>query len=233
MKRIRPRVLAVAAVAAGLTLIPSTGHAAGYSTAALFNLNEPSGTVLVDSSGAGHNGTIGAHVVIGGGHGVHTYLAPTPAYDPARIDTLPVYANLNPGSRDLRVSIRLHTTQRSEGHILSWGQTPHHMLRIEVSNGLLWCQYRGSAYAGHLTSVHSTKTYNDAAWHTLVCTKTASTVTMTVDGVLVSTSTRRVGSMSPVTGVSIAGKRVCDGTPGHDCDYFAGHLDWVKVELGS
>ena len=144
---------------------------------------------------------------------------------------LPNYADLQPGARDLTVTVRMRSTMTGGAHLISWGQSPNQLLRIELSYGRLTCQWRGSNdWAGLISP---TAKYNDNVYHQLACIKTATGVSMTVDGVLILAKTETVGSLTFKTGLSIAGKRVCTGVAGHDCDYFAGQIDWVKVEEGA
>lgn len=65
----------------------------------------------------------------------------------------------------------------------------------------------------------------DGAWHTFTCTKTASTISMTVDGAT-KTRTVTIGAISPTANVIIGGK---EGSSG---DWYAGLMDEVSVTIG-
>jgi len=232
-KRIAVLLAALASLlAAGL---PSAWGEGGWVVVADYRMNEggalrTGGGTLLDWSGHGLNGTIGKHIRFG--NLVHTYFAPAPDYDPERIDTVPNYEALQPGDRDVRVTVRFNTTMTGGGHLVSFGQTPHDMIRIQISYSRLFCDWRGDAYDGHLARATLPTAFNDAKWHTLVCVKNAGGVWMSVDGsAWVGSNAHPVGAMRMLTGLSIAGKRNCDGTAGHDCDYYMGYVDDVKVEM--
>lgn len=230
---------ALLAVGAGLAALVGTlaggvpaswgSTAAGWAVVGSYQMNETTRPVLVDSSGRGQNGAIGAHVVLGGG--AHTYVGPPPAYDPARVDRVRTTSVNSPGSRDVRVTIRFRTSFPGAGHIVSWGQTPKPMVRIQLSYGRFFCDWRGTAFDGHLARTWMPGPYNDNAWHTVVCAKVGGTVTMQIDGGAVQVSRAHpVGVLRPVTDLVIAGKGYCNGGS-VDCDYFPGYLDYVTVAL--
>jgi hypothetical protein len=67
-----------------------------------------------------------------------------------------------------------------------------------------------------------------STWTTVRCERTASSVRITVDGASSSVA-RSTGSIANDQPLSIGGKTSCNGTS-VGCDYFAGAMDWVRVE---
>ena len=72
-------------------------------------------------------------------------------------------------------------------------------------------------------------TLNNGQWHVINCTRTATQVTMTVDGVLVATLKHATGSISNTKVLSIAGKSTCDQIT-VTCDYWVGQIDYVQIQ---
>src|SRR5687767_10050226 len=128
MSRLRPWVVAVTAGAVVLSTAASA-HAAANRPVAVWEMNEASGArVMIDSSGNGLDGSIGTEVVTGavvGGATAYRFarLAPnTPPPHPQHLVTVPDNANLDPGTRDYAVTIRIRTTARF-GNIIQKGQS--------------------------------------------------------------------------------------------------------------
>ncbi len=230
--RIALPLVAVASLAGLALTTPAT--AAATTTVALYNMSETVRATLVDSSGNGLNGTIGAEVGINtsySGAVGHTfpYLAPnTPPAHPDHLDTVPDNTLLDPGTSDYAVTIRYRTT-RSFGNILQKGQstTTGGMWKFQQPNGIVTCVFRGSL--GQTISVHSATAINDGAWHTVRCERTATKVTLTVDGGSKRTGTGSTGSISNSKVLSIGGKSSCDQIT-VTCDYFVGDIDYVRIE---
>ncbi|MFI5099852.1 MAG: LamG-like jellyroll fold domain-containing protein [Actinomycetes bacterium] len=196
-------------------------------TLALWNMNETSGTTLVDSSGHGINGTIGSEVVKNGSVHTFNFLKPnTPPAHPGHIDTV-TSSQLNPGTRDYSITIRLKWTN-SFGNIIQKGQsgTTGGYFKWQAPGGKVQCLFRGSS--GN-AGVGSPTTLNNGQWHVINCTRTATQVTMTVDGVLVATLKHATGTISNTKVLSIAGKSTCDQIT-VTCDYWVGQIDYVQIQ---
>ena len=124
----RTLLVVVVALAAAVAMV-SPARAAIDQPVATWQMNEPAGaTTMLDSSGNGINGAIGAHVqegtaLSGGGTGYRfPYLQPnTPPADPEHVVRVAHDARLNPGSGDFAVEFRMRTTH-SFGNILQKGQ---------------------------------------------------------------------------------------------------------------
>jgi hypothetical protein len=212
----------------GLLVQPASA-ATGYKTLASYQMNETSGSVLVDSSGHGLNGKIGSHVLLNGSY--HTFPdQKVRALDPQRIDTV-ASSQLDPGTRNFTVTVRFKTT-RPEGNILQKGQsgaTPPGMYKVQLDDGggRVLCSFisaNGSA------SVWSSNTVTDGQWHVVTCTRTAHQATVTVDGVVRGTINHSTGTIASKLPLSIGGKSSCTQTKGHWCDYFWGSIDYVVIQ---
>jgi hypothetical protein len=207
--------------------IPGTAGATTMTTLALWNMNETTGShTLVDSSGNGLNGTIGTEVVLNGS--VHTFgfLKPnTPPAHPQHIDMVNSAA-LNPGTRDYSITFRAQWTEPF-GNILQKGQAgaPGGYFKFQAPKGLVQCLFRGSA--GN-AGVSSKRALNDGQWHVITCTRTATALSMTVDGVVTMTLMHATGNISNTVPLTIGGKSNCDQVK-ITCDYFAGHIDYVQI----
>lgn len=241
-----PRLAAVLVwIAALVGVAAQPAHAAATVTIADWEMNEPVGaTVMNDSSGAGINGSIGSAVktgvVVNGATGYEwTSTNPNqPPPKPERLLQVPD-SRLNPGSRDYAVTVRFRTTH-SYGNMIQKGQsaTPGGYFKWEIPNGQLMCLFRSRDASGHLLGEKSVKSpigmpLNDGAWHTVRCEKTVNQVTMTIDGTTTVASPHgTIGPISNNVPLTIAGKLNCDQVS-VTCDYFAGDIDYVKIEASS
>jgi Laminin G domain len=232
------RLAAVAVVLAGLVALAVPAHAAIDQPVATWQMNEPAGaTTMVDSSGNGINGSIGAHVqtgvaLSGGGTGYRfPFLQPnTPPADPAHLVVVKNNARLNPGSGNFAVELRMRTTH-SFGNVIQKGQagSAGGYWKFQQPSGKITCLFRGSL--GSSTGTSGTVRVNDGAWHTVRCERTSSSVVMTVDGVVTSRNHNPTGTISNTRPMTIAGKLNCDQV-NVTCDYFAGDIDYVKIQTG-
>jgi hypothetical protein len=230
------RFLAVLLTAA--TLVITTATRAGAAVdhpVGIWSMNEPSGArVLLDSSGHGLAGTVGAEVstgVVVDGATAYRFsrLQPdTPPPHPRHLVTVPDNAALDPGNRDYAVTVRIRTTYRF-GNIIQKGQwtVPGGSFKFQIPNGIVQCYFRGSAGA-HM--VASDRPLNDGAWHTVRCERTLTQVTMTVDGTLVARRAGRTGTIANTWPLAIGGKTACDQIR-VTCDYFAGDIDRVEIDV--
>ncbi len=231
----RPRTLAVLSAGTALVVAGLTAPAAAAGPRASWQMNEAAGaTVMVDSSGHGLDGTIGAqvqtHVSSAGRTGYffsHTTNGKADPADPQRLVTVPNNALLNPGSGDYSVTI---TTRFSPSanyrNLMQKGQTgtPGGFFKLEVDRGGVTCLFRGSSGSGAV----GTGMINDSAWHTLTCARTAGAVTMTVDGRQTARRSVVTGTISNSMPLAIGGKPACASAT-VECDYFAGYVDSVVI----
>jgi hypothetical protein len=230
---------ACVAVAAAFAVAPAPAHAAIDQPIAVWQMNEaPGSRIMGDSSGHGLDGTIGSHVQVGtalsgGGTGYRfPYLKPnTPPADPEHVVRVAHNSALNPGSGDFAVEFRVRTTH-SFGNILQKGQAgaAGGYFKFQQPSGKVSCLFRGSA--GSSTASSGTVRINDGAWHTVRCERTSSSVVMRVDGVVTGRNFNPTGTIANTRPLSIAGKLNCDQIT-VTCDYFAGDLDYVKIQRSS
>lgn len=232
------RTLTAAGTALGLTLfwLPSA-QAADQTTVGLWNFDEPYGTsVARDDSGNGLDGTVGTEVetgVVFDGATAYrfAYLQPnTPPAHPEHIVTIPDAPQLDPGTSDYAVTVRFRTT-RKFGNILQKGQSGAigGMWKFQAPKGIVHCLFRGSN--DERATAGSGVALNDGQWHTVRCDRTATRVTMTVDGVVTGIKNGSTGNISNSKPLTIAGKPNCDQIT-ISCDYFVGDIDYVRIEKG-
>jgi len=234
---LRRRTLTVSIALAGVLLMAAPAHAAINRPVAIWQMNEPAGSqVMVDSSGNGLDGVIGANVqegtaLAGGGTGYRfPYLRPnTPPSDPEHLAVMPHSNALNPGTGDYAIEFRMRTTH-SFGNVVQKGQAGAKggYWKFEQPKGKIVCLFRGSA-GSSAASAGSTVRVNDGNWHTVRCERTASMVTMIIDGVVTGRNRNATVTNANTRPVTIAGKGNCDQVE-ITCDYFSGDIDYVRIE---
>ena len=232
----RRRLLAVTATLAALLAMASPVDAAIGQPVAVWQMNEQAGArTMQDSSGNGIDGTIGSDVVAGtalsgGGTGYRfTYVRPNqPPANPERLVQVPHDNRLNPGTGEFAVEVRLRTTH-SFGNVIQKGQAGARggYFKFQAPSGKISCLFRGSA--GSSTASSGSVRINDGAWHTVRCERTASSVVMTVDGVVTGRNRNATGNIANTRPLTIAGKLNCDQVE-VTCDYFAGDIDYVRID---
>jgi laminin G domain protein len=202
-------------------------------TVASWQMNESAGArTMTDDSGHHRNGRIGGEVRAGvrtsGATGYRfSRLDPdTPPTHPGHVVTVPDASDLDPGTRDYTVTLRLRTTGYF-GNVVQKGQATvaGGSWKIQIPSGVVQCWFRGSS--GQVL-VSSPRRYNDGNWHTIGCERTSDAVTLTVDGSTVARRYGRTGRIANSWPVSIGGKTACDQID-VGCDYYYGDLDWVQI----
>ena len=232
--RIRRVWIVSLAAAAALATGAAGAHASAYHTIALWNMNEYAGArTMVDSSGHHQNGRIGGEVGTGLRSGdVRGYrfdrLEPdTPPTHPRHLVVVPDEADLDPGTRDYAVTVRLRTRDHF-GNIVQKGQATVSggSFKLQIPNGRVQCWFRGSAGS---VLVSAPRAINDGRWHTVRCERTRDGVTLAVDGKRVAERWGRTGAIANSWPISIGGKTDCDQID-VGCDYFAGDIDQIAIE---
>jgi PKD repeat protein len=217
--------------------IAAPAQAIADRTVAFYSMDEQSGaTLLQDSSGNGHHGAIGADVTPGvlyegaTAQRFATHL-PTSGAHPGHTDTVPAATDLNPGSGDFSIEVRIRTTY-SFGNIMQKGQgaTTGGYWKLENPGGIPRCLFRGAD--GSSRTGYSKIDISDGQWHTIRCNRTSTYVEMWIDGVRQSRLTGPTGTISNNWDLSIGGKVDCDGQT-VTCDYFIGDIDYIRIEKGS
>jgi hypothetical protein len=209
---------------------------ASAATLADWEMNEgPGAHTMADSSG--HvNGTIGSAVQTGVsvmGATAYRWVFTSPTAPPAKPQRL-VQANsstLNPGSGSYTVQLRYRTTKHF-GNIVQKGQagSAGGYFKIENPGGHLNCVFRGTNSSGAFQrkAVESPAVLSDGAWHVATCTRTATGLTLNIDGKVVATAKGSSGNISNPRPITIGGKLACDQIK-TSCDYFTGDIDYIRI----
>lgn len=215
---------------AAATVLGSSGVAsadAGH-TLAVWEMNERSGArVMRDGSGHDMDGRIGRDVGTGGGYYRFERLEPdTPPTHPGHLALVDDDRDLDPGSRDFAIALRLRTRD-SFGNIVQKGQATvaGGSYKLQIPSGKVQCWFRGSAGSVLVTAPRA---INDGRWHTVRCERSRSGVTLSIDGRTVARRGGWTGSIGNSWPLSIGGKTDCDQID-VGCDYFSGDIDYVAV----
>lgn len=224
------RILA-AVLAAGLVIAAPASAA----TLADWEMNEaPGAHTMVDSSG--HvNGTIGSAVQTGvrvQGATAYRWVFTSPTAPPPKPERLVQASSstLNPGSGTYSVTLRYRTTKHF-GNIVQKGQAGAKggYFKLENPNGRLNCVFRGVSSSGSfLRKAVESGVISDGSWHTVVCTRTPTGLTLKVDGRQVAAAKGSTGKISNPNPITIGGKLNCDQV-NTTCDYFTGDIDYIKI----
>ncbi|HET8602325.1 MAG TPA: laminin G domain-containing protein, partial [Marmoricola sp.] len=167
----------------------------GTSTGAydVWHLDETSGTTMADSVG-NHPGIL--HNVLLGHPGDPAYPGTSYGFNGSgSYVTVPTADDLNdPQGADVHISFSLRTTTvpaKPDYDLFRKGQYPGQEYKIEMQpNGQVSCTFRGSV-ANY--SLQAGPDLHDGAWHHIVCEKLATSVRLTIDGV-VYTKAKTIGS---------------------------------------
>jgi len=223
-------VAAPALVALGL----STSPASAATTVASWEMNEGAGaTTMADSSGHGISGRIGGDVLthsVSGGRTGYTFpflKNGVPPTHPGHLVTVPADSQLNPGTGNFSVTMTLRFKPAANGgNVMQKGQasSPGGYFKLEVDRGGISCLFRGTSGSAAV----GTGTMSNDAFHTLTCSRTATAVTMTVDGRVTATRRTATGSISNSAALTIGGKSSCNQRT-VQCDYFSGSIDRVQI----
>jgi Laminin G domain len=234
--RVRRWAVPVAALAAVLVgSLPGTAGATASTVIADWEMNEPAGaTTMADTGPNQLTGTVGATVqtgvVVSGATGFDwSPVKPNqPPANPGRLVQVDS-ALLNPGTADYAVVFRYRSTVKF-GNIVQKGQA--HVaggyFKVEQPGGHLNCFFTGK---GGKASIKSPNLTNDGQWHVVRCERTATGVTLTVDGVVVGQAVHATGMISNSSPLTVGGKLSCDNIA-ITCDYFSGDIDYLVVQKG-
>ena len=190
---------------------------------ALWHMDETSGTVMNDSVG-GHAGTL-LHVALGVPGFAHT------AFDfngRNSYVSVPSAANLNPGTANIILTMRLKTTDvpglpPKDADLIRKGTyaptTSEYKVELQHS-GQASCGFEGSA--GYSELIDGPR-LNDGQWHKVQCIKAPTTIELVVDGKTF-TQPANVGSIANTAPV-VLGSRP-------NGDWYSGDLDEVSIRIG-
>jgi hypothetical protein len=222
---VRRRLVCAGALAGAVVTVLAAAPLAAAATVSLWHMNETAGTTMHDSVGA-NNGTL-QHVALGqpGIQGTAYGFPGRPA-----IVTIPSSPGLNPGAGTFRATAHIRTstvTTDDSADVMRKG--------VSTSSATFWkmelrpssthtserarCYFRGTS--GVMSIYGSTTNIANGAWHTITCAKTASSVSITQDGVT-RTKAGPVGSVSNGSRMTIGAKSTTD-------DAYQGLVDEVSV----
>jgi hypothetical protein len=225
------RTLSIATLAASAVLVgpASVASASADYDIAFWKMSEsPGDRTMYDSSGNGLDGRVGDEVGQTGATYEFDRLEPdTPPAHPEHVVTVPDDDELDPGTRDFAVDMRLRTSHQF-GNIVQKGQAtvPGGSFKLQIPNGLVQCWFRGSAGSVLVTAPRA---INDGDWHTVRCERDGDGVHLSIDDRIVAEGWGRTGSISNSWPVSIGGKTDCNQVD-VGCDYFAGEIDYIAME---
>ena len=139
---------------------------------------------------------------------------------------VPNAPDLNPMSADVQIGFSLRTTSVPavpDYDLVRKGVSPDQEFKTELqTNGQASCYFKGNLSS---ITVQAGPDLHDGAWHRILCSKTATTVSLTIDGTTWSKA-KQVGSISNTSPLLIG----AHGTSGGDL--FAGDLDEVTYRTG-
>jgi hypothetical protein len=232
------KVLGTCLIATAVAGVAFAAPASGAGTVlANWQMNEgPGATTMVDSSGQGINGSIGSAVktgVVFQGATGYQWLFTSPTNPPAQPQRI-IQANsasLNPNSGNYSVTLRYRTTKHF-GNIIQKGQggAKGGYFKIENPNGQLNCVFRGTNSSGQFQrkDAQAPTAQSDGNWHIATCSRTATGLTLTIDGKVVATAKGSSGNITNSNPITIGGKLNCDQVK-ITCDYFTGGIDYVTI----
>ncbi|MGH2630932.1 MAG: LamG-like jellyroll fold domain-containing protein [Actinomycetota bacterium] len=202
------------------TLLPAVSASAA-TTVALWHMNESSGP-MVDSSSFGNDGTLSNVTRVSGsfnGSKAYSFNGSSSKV------TVSNDASLNPGSQNVTITVHVKFSQVPSASIIDYDlvrkQSGAGTYKVEIlRTGKAFCKFRGTSRNVAITAGPNLA---DNAWHTIVCTKTSSSVRLTVDG----TSFVKNGSVGSITNA----KAVFLGSKG-GADWYKGLMDEVSIVFG-
>jgi Concanavalin A-like lectin/glucanases superfamily len=204
----------------GLVALGPAGVAAGSTVAALWHMNETSGTTMVDSSGHGHNGTLHNVTLGAGGFSGKAY-----TFNGSSSYVSVPSAGLSPGSANITISLYLNTTslpKTGDYDLVRKGAFPAQNYKVELlPSGQIMCTFQGSSSRHNATGGSG---LNNGAWHHVQCIKTGSQIRTVIDGTVRATTNATVGSISNTSTADIGAH------PGSD--WYKGKLDEVSITFG-
>jgi hypothetical protein len=171
---------------------------------------------MTDSSGLGNDGTVSDGVV--GNGNVFTF-------DGTGVAVVPDTPDLNPDGKDVTITAVISFTRIPPSHDYDIVRkkpagVKGMQYRMEImGTGKAKCFFTGDNGNAAITA---RPVLNDGEFHTISCTKTSTTIGVTVDG-KAKTKNVTIGSISNGQSVSI-------GAKAGGGDDFVGSIDWVQLD---
>lgn len=222
--------------------IVSVSNTAPVTGQVIYQMNEGSGaTTMTDTGGTGLNGSINqagldTGVVFGGATGYNwPFRNPNGLpVTPERIVQVPDNSLLDARSDTFSVEIR-YRTSNSFGNIIQKGQSASvgGQWKIQAPGGKPSCLFKSSPGTTQQIAIQSTRDLSDNQWHTVRCLRSGNNVKIYIDGALNGQKTappnKVVGNIDNTVPLTIGGKILCNQTS-VGCDYFSGHIDYVRIQ---
>jgi len=214
--------MATAATAGAMILAIASPAQAAPTERARWDMADPTALVDTPTDSVNNNGTT-FHMALTDGF-----------YDFNGVDSIagaPTKSNLNPGINPIKLEVRLNAraapVNGQSFDILRKGTS-------RTATGYYKIELRGTSTGMNAACIFKDK--NKVAgtavtpvpiqnWLTVTCTRTATTVTLAVNGVTKKTITKTVGSITNTERVFIGGK-------GDQTDAFAGLMDYASITIG-
>jgi hypothetical protein len=217
------RLVGLGLIGVAFSLVQVSTAGAAPVLAALWHMDETSGTTMFDAVGS-DNGTT-HHVTMGlagfsgtayGFNGTSSYVS------------VPSADDLNPNDANVTVTIELNTTGTPPAPPGDWdlirkgnSSTAGGDFKMELQQtGQISCGFKGSA--GHAVLIAG-PAVNDGQWHSAQCVKTATAIEVVVDGQTF-TKNKSVGSIANSAALVIGAH------PGSD--WYSGTLDEASLQIG-
>jgi hypothetical protein len=227
-------ITGAALVAVGL--LAAAVPAAAVTSVADWQMDEPPGATVAVDSASGINGQIGDKIETGQTDGTSTWYhwnRPQSFPEEGHLVILPSGDALNPGTRNWRIEADVRTNiawpnivQKGEaGDATRW--------KLELAGGNLHCMFHSTQSNGSVRLWRFK--VNDGQWHRLGCTRYPDRIVATIGDpdhpLYEHTIYTTTGNIANTKHATIGGKYFCPGNPptDHDCDYFVGDIDWVRV----
>lgn len=233
MKRLGAVIGAVVLTVALSTTWSAASAAVPDDVVGVWELDEPAGAqVLLDAGPQALHGTIGSSVQRGAsiaGATSHVFSTVDPdrsPVDPGRLDVVAHDPRMNPGPGDFAVTVRLLTT-RPQGNVVQKGQASSAggYFKVDMDDGRVACLFTGDVGTLH---VRSSARIDTGRWTEVRCHRSATALSLYVDGVLVHRRVGVAGAVANTWPLTIAGKSSCNQvTVG--CDYYSGAIDRVTL----
>jgi len=202
-----------------------TGTAEAATVRALWHMD--SLPTMTDSSGNGNNGKATSAVTLVAGFSGKGY-----HFSKGGVVTVPDSNTLDPGTATIRITAHVRFTNPPGGDYdlirkglagTKGGDWKMEILPTSGNPAPAYCLFQdANGKTAHVSS--GSVSLANGAWHTIVCTKTSSSVTVTVDGTARSVSAR-LGSISNAQPIALGQK------PGGG-DQYIGDMDEVSISIG-
>lgn len=217
MTRRSSRLSSILALATILSLV--TAAPAFAATVALWHMDESSGQ-MVDSSGSGNHGTLQNVARVSPGFSGSARAYRFNGYSSRVI--VDNASSLNPGTRSITITARVRFDSRPSAAVGDYDlvRKGGGVYKMEIyGTGQGYCYFNGS---NGTREIKAGPDLSDSRWHTIVCRKTSTGITLTVDG----SSWSRSGN---VGSISNGGPLILGGKPNGSGDWYDGVMDEVRI----